>query len=54
MKLRDTPTPVSGFQSVPYRKIELASTEHINLIDIRLRDRIDHHTPFRDAVVHLY
>jgi hypothetical protein len=33
MKLRDTLTPVSGFQSAPYRKIELASTELINLIN---------------------
>ena len=32
MKFRDTLTPASGFQSAQYRKIEIASTELINLI----------------------
>lgn len=37
MKFRNTLTPASGFQSAQYRKIELASTELVNLIDARFR-----------------
>ena len=40
MKFRDTLTPASGFQSAQYRKIEIASTELINLIDYRFRKTI--------------
>lgn len=54
MKFRDTLTPASGFQSAQYRKIEFASTELINLIDIRFRDSIDRNTPFSHAFDHLY
>ncbi|MFT4738112.1 MAG: tryptophan 2,3-dioxygenase [Cyclobacteriaceae bacterium] len=54
MKFRDTLTPASGFQSAQYRKIEFASTELINLIDIRFRDTIDRNTPFTHAFDHLY
>lgn len=54
MKFRDTLTPASGFQSAQYRKIEFASTELINLIDIRFRDTIDRNTPFSHAFDHLY
>lgn len=54
MKFRDTLTPASGFQSAQYRKIEFASTELINLIDIRFRDTIDRDTPFSHAFDHLY
>jgi len=39
-EFRNTLTPASGFQSAQYRKIELASTELINLIDNRFRERI--------------
>ena len=45
-KFRHTLTPASGFQSAQYRKIEFASTELINLIDIRFRANIDRTTPF--------
>ena len=54
MKFRDTLTPASGFQSAQYRKIEFASTELINLIDIRFRSTIDRDTPFSHAFDHLY
>ena len=54
MKFRDTLTPASGFQSAQYRKIEFASTELINLIDIRFRATIDRNTPFEHAFDHLY
>lgn len=54
MKFRDTLTPASGFQSAQYRLIEFASTELINLIDIRFRDTIDRDTPFSHAFDHLY
>jgi len=54
MKFRDTLTPASGFQSAQYRMIEFASTELINLIDIRFRATIDRNTPFSHAFDHLY
>jgi tryptophan 2,3-dioxygenase len=54
MKFRDTLTPASGFQSAQYRKIEFASTELINLIDLRFRATIDRDTPFEHAFDHLY
>lgn len=54
MKFRDTLTPASGFQSAQYRMIEFASTELINLIDIRFRETIDRNTPFKHAFDHLY
>ncbi len=54
MKFRNTLTPASGFQSAQYRKIEFASTELINLIDIRFRTTIDRDTPFQHAFDHLY
>ena len=54
MKFRNTLTPASGLQSAQYRKIEFASTELINLIDIRFRTTIDRDTPFQHAFDHLY
>ncbi len=54
MKFRNTLTPASGFQSAQYRMIEFASTELINLIDIRFRATIDRNTPFSHAFEHLY
>lgn len=54
MKFRNTLTPASGFQSAQYRMIEFASTELINLIDIRFRATIDRNTPFEHAYEHLY
>lgn len=53
-KFRHTLTPASGFQSAQYRLIEFASTELINLIDIRFRESIDRNTPFEHALEHLY
>lgn len=54
MKFRDTLTPASGFQSAQYRKIEIASTELINLIDYRYRADIDRNTSYEYALEHLY
>lgn len=53
-KFRHTLAPGSGFQSAQYRKIEFASTELINLIDLRYRETIDRDTPFEHALEHLY
>lgn len=54
MKFRDTLTPASGFQSAQYRKIEIASTELINLIDYRFRKKIDRDTPYEHAFNNMY
>ena len=54
LKFRNTLAPASGFQSAQYRKIEFASTELINLIDIRFRDTIDRNSSFKNAFEHLY
>jgi tryptophan 2,3-dioxygenase len=54
MKFRDTLTPASGFQSAQYRKIEIASTELINLIDYRFRKSIDRNTHYEHAFEHMY
>ena len=54
MKFRNTLTPASGFQSAQYRIIEFASTDLINLIDIRFRATIDRNTPYEHAYEHLY
>lgn len=53
-QFRHTLTPASGFQSVQYRYIELASTELINLIDLRFRQNIDRNTPYEYAFEHMY
>lgn len=54
LKFRNTLTPASGFQSAQYRKIEFASTELINLIDVRYRATIDRNSSFKNAYDHLY
>ena len=54
LKFRNTLAPASGFQSAQYHKIEFASTELINLIDVRYRDTIDRNSSFRNAFEHLY
>jgi tryptophan 2,3-dioxygenase len=54
LKFRNTLTPASGFQSAQYRLIEFASTNLINLIDIRFRATIDRNTPYENAYEHLY
>jgi tryptophan 2,3-dioxygenase len=54
LKFRNTLAPASGFQSAQYRKIEFASTELINLIDVRFRNTIDRDSSFRNAFDHLY
>ena len=54
MKFRTTLTPASGFQSAQYRKIEIASTELINLIDFRFRKTINRETPYTHAFDNMY
>ncbi len=54
LKFRNTLTPASGFQSAQYRKIEFASTELTNLIDVRFRDTIDRNSSFKNTYNHLY
>ena len=54
LKFRNTLAPASGFQSAQYRKIEFASTELINLIDVRYRATIDRSSPLKNAYDHLY
>jgi tryptophan 2,3-dioxygenase len=54
MKFRTTLTPASGFQSGQYRKIEIASTELINLIDFRFRKTINRDTPYEHAFDNMY
>lgn len=54
MKFRTTLTPASGFQSAQYRKIEIASTELINLIDFRFRKTINRKTPYAHAFDNMY
>lgn len=54
MKYRDTLTPASGFQSVQYRKIEIASTDLLNLIDFRVRESIDRNTTYDHAFSNMY
>jgi len=39
-EFRNALAPASGFQSVQYRKVEFASTEIINLIDKRFRNKV--------------
>ncbi|MFZ1572961.1 MAG: tryptophan 2,3-dioxygenase [Chlorobiota bacterium] len=54
MKFRNTLTPASGFQCAQYRLIEFASTELINLIDLRYRKNIDITSTYENAFEHLY
>lgn len=54
MKFRDTLTPASGFQSLQYRKIEIASTDLLNLIDFRFRSSIDRNSSFENAFDNMY
>jgi tryptophan 2,3-dioxygenase len=54
MKFRDTLTPASGYQSEQYRKIEFASTEIINLVDNRFRDKRSKDITLEDAFDDLY
>lgn len=54
MKFRNTLTPASGFQSAQYRHIEFASTDVVNLIDRRYRDRFNNDSPVEEVFEHLY
>jgi len=54
LKFRTTLTPASGFQSGQYRKIEICSTEIINLIDARYRDSFPADASWEDKIEHMY
>lgn len=54
MKFRNTLTPASGFQSAQYRYIEFASTEWINLVDLRFRATLDVKEGAEHVYNHLY
>ena len=54
MKFRDALTPASGFQSVQYRKIEIACTDLNNLIDARYKDKADEIIGLQSKIDHLY
>ncbi|RUT69795.1 tryptophan 2,3-dioxygenase [Flavobacterium cupreum] len=54
MKFRNTLTPASGFQSAQYRLIEFASTDVINLTDLRYKADFDENTPLETSFEHLY
>jgi len=53
-QFRTTLTPASGFQSAQYRMVEFASTELINLIDKRFRDKVGKDICCNSAFEQLY
>lgn len=53
-KFRHTLTPASGFQSAQYRFIEFASTDVINLIDVRFRKDFNVDISVENTINHLY
>jgi tryptophan 2,3-dioxygenase len=53
-QFRTTLTPASGFQSAQYRMVEFASTELINLIDKRFRDKVPKDICCNSAFEQLY
>jgi tryptophan 2,3-dioxygenase len=54
MKFRDALTPASGFQSVQYRKIEIACTDLNNLIDARYKHKADEFVGLQAKIDNLY
>ena len=54
MKFRDALTPASGFQSVQYRKIEIACTDLNNLLDARYKEKADELIGLQSKIDHLY
>jgi len=54
MKFRDALTPASGFQSVQYRKIEIACTDLNNLLDARYKHKADEIIGLQSKIDHLY
>ncbi|WP_203256286.1 tryptophan 2,3-dioxygenase family protein [Hyunsoonleella ulvae] len=53
-QFRTTLTPASGFQSAQYRLVEFGSTELINLIDKRFRDKVSKDICCNNAFEQLY
>ncbi len=59
LKFRRSLSPASGFQSAQYRLVEFASTEHINIIDARFRERFKAKDEsdanyYEEVIEHLY
>lgn len=53
-KFRMSLLPASGFQSAQYRKIEIASTDFLNLIKSEQRSNFSFDSTFTDMVDHIY
>jgi tryptophan 2,3-dioxygenase len=54
LKFRAAITPASGFQSVQYRMIEIASTDFINLVDKNTRDNYSDYTTIEEMFEDIY
>jgi tryptophan 2,3-dioxygenase len=54
IRFRAALTPASGFQSVQYRMIEIASTEFINLVDKECRDQYTDYTTIDEMFENIY
>jgi len=54
LKFRMSLLPASGFQSAQYRKIEICSTDFINLVDKDVRDKIAKDSSIAELFEHIY
>jgi len=54
LKFRMSLLPASGFQSAQYRKIEISSTDFINLVDKDIRSTIKSDSTIRELFEHIY
>ncbi|MGN6645566.1 MAG: tryptophan 2,3-dioxygenase family protein [Cytophaga sp.] len=54
LKFRVALTPASGFQSVQYRMVEIASTDLINLVHTDSRDKYDDYSTIEELFEELY
>lgn len=54
LKFRMSLLPASGFQSAQYRKIEICSTDFINLVDKEVRDTLSADSTIEELYQHIY
>jgi len=54
LKFRMSLLPASGFQSAQYRKIEICSTDFINLVDKDVRDKVNPQNSIAELFEHIY
>lgn len=54
LKFRMSLLPASGFQSAQYRKIEICSTDFINLVDKEVRDALPADSTIEELYKHIY